>query len=214
MQKSFQNDKNGAYFIVIALCPVLQDFVLCKLEGLERHKVDTKCCKIKKDWRLFLYKTETLCSYTHCKVPWYVHCDISMATQRAPRPLCPKGKIRVLHRYSILFYIILSILWCHKSSNFPKLKCLKTQSRRMLLQWNKHHSFLILLKALPNKLIKNCFIIIHFKYIFIVSLMFIKKSRSIEISACNCRKLCFYFAFWLQGKSIPFYFMRLESFLI
>ena len=40
---------------------------------------------------------ETLCSsYTHHKVLWYVHCDISMARQRAPGPLYSKVKVRVV----------------------------------------------------------------------------------------------------------------------
>ena len=43
-----------------------------------------------------MYRTETLnSSYNHPKVPWHVLCDISMATQWAPDPLCPKGKVRV-----------------------------------------------------------------------------------------------------------------------
>ena len=35
--------------------------------------------------RFFLYITETLCGYyTHHKVPWYVHCDISIAKKWLP----------------------------------------------------------------------------------------------------------------------------------
>ena len=41
-----------------------------------------------------------------------VHCDISMATQRAPSHLYPKGKIRVLHRYSI-FHDFTSLIVVH-----------------------------------------------------------------------------------------------------
>ena len=56
-------------------CRVIQDD-LCKLED-----VTSQWCKITKNeylWRLFLYRTETLCScYTHQKVRSYVHCDIS-----------------------------------------------------------------------------------------------------------------------------------------
>lgn len=55
-------------------------------------------------WRLFLHRTETLCScYGYYKVPWYVHCDISMATQWFPGPLHSKGKIRVFLLQEVLF---------------------------------------------------------------------------------------------------------------
>ena len=55
--------------------------------------------------RLFLYRTETLYScYTHHKAAWYVHCDISMATQSAPDPLHSKGKIRVFLLQEVICY--------------------------------------------------------------------------------------------------------------
>ena len=51
-----------------------------------------------------MYRTETLYScYTHHKVPWDVLFDISMATQWAPGPLHPKGKVRVPLLQEVLF---------------------------------------------------------------------------------------------------------------
>ena len=41
--------------------------------------------------KTFLHRTETVHScYSHHKVPWYVHCDISMATQWAWGPVHSK----------------------------------------------------------------------------------------------------------------------------
>ena len=56
-------------------------------------------------WRCFLCRTETLYNYccTYHKVPWYVHCGISMATQWDPGPLHSKGKIRVFLLQEVLF---------------------------------------------------------------------------------------------------------------
>ena len=57
--------------------------------------------------QLFLHRTETQYScYTHHKVPLYVHCDISMATQWAPGPLHSKGKIRVFLLQEVLFALV------------------------------------------------------------------------------------------------------------
>ena len=60
-------------------------------------------------WRPFLHRSETLNScYTHPKVPWYIHCDITMETQ-APGPLHSKGKIRVF----LLLLLFIQCLWAN-----------------------------------------------------------------------------------------------------
>ena len=76
--------KNGVFYRDSTLgCRVIQDFELCKLDNLWRHNVDQSGVKLQKIEylsRLFLHKTETLYGcYTHHKVPWYVHCNISIA---------------------------------------------------------------------------------------------------------------------------------------
>ena len=43
--------KNGVYFNSILGCRAIQDFHWCKLDDLWRHKIDTKCVKIKK-WNI------------------------------------------------------------------------------------------------------------------------------------------------------------------
>ena len=56
-----------------------------------------------------MYRTETLYSYyTRHKVPLYVYCDISLATQWAPAPLHSKGKVTVflLRELLLLFLFI------------------------------------------------------------------------------------------------------------
>ena len=52
IQKSFQNDKEWRLFYCDSTlgCWVIQDFDLCKLDDLWRHNVDTKWCKITKNW--------------------------------------------------------------------------------------------------------------------------------------------------------------------
>ena len=107
--KSFQNNEEWCLFYSDSTlgCRVIQDFGLCKSDDLWRHnstQSGAKSQKIEYLSRLFLYRTETqYSSYTHHKVPWYVHCDISMATQWAPGPLHSKGTIRVFLLQEMLF---------------------------------------------------------------------------------------------------------------
>lgn len=80
MQKSFQNDKNCAYFIVIALV-VAQLFKIVfftKLEDLERYKVDTNFVKSQRTEDFFCIKL-TFCTVilfakfhdmSSVKIPW------------------------------------------------------------------------------------------------------------------------------------------------
>ena len=53
--KSFQNDEEWRlfYFDSTLGCWVIQDFDLCKIDDLWRHRVDTKWCKITKNWISF-----------------------------------------------------------------------------------------------------------------------------------------------------------------
>ena len=52
IRKSFQNDEEWRLFYCDSTfgCWVIQDFDLCKLDDLWRHRVDTKWCKITKYW--------------------------------------------------------------------------------------------------------------------------------------------------------------------
>ena len=73
---------------------------------------DVKSQKIEYLSRLFLYRTETLYScYTHHKVPWDVHCDISMATQCA------------LSNELMKKFCFICTLSSFSSVNFPKIDC-------------------------------------------------------------------------------------------
>ena len=114
IRKSFENDKEWRLFYCDSTLGsrVIQDFDLCKLDDLWRHDVDKMVYnhkKIESLSPLFLYRTETWYScYTHHKVTWYVHYDISMATQWAPGPLISKGKIRVFLLQEMLFAIVVS----------------------------------------------------------------------------------------------------------
>ena len=71
-RKSFQNDEEWRLFYCDSTldCRVIQDFDLCKLDDLI-----------------------SLMTFSHHKVPLYVHCDISMTTQWALGPFHSKGKI-------------------------------------------------------------------------------------------------------------------------
>ena len=107
---AFKMMENGICFFCDSTlgCWVIQDFDLCQSDYLWCHivetKYDVKSQKMEYLWRLFLYRTETLNScYTHHKVSWYVHCDISMATQWSPGPPYSKGKIRVFLLQEVLF---------------------------------------------------------------------------------------------------------------
>ena len=75
---------------------------------------DVKSQQMEDLWSLFLYRTETLCTfytcYTHYKVPWYVHCNVSMATQWAPHSLHSKGKITVSILQEVLFALVVPSL--------------------------------------------------------------------------------------------------------
>ena len=52
IRKSLQNDEQWRLFYCDSTlgCWVIQDFDLCKLDDLWRHRVDTKWCKITKYW--------------------------------------------------------------------------------------------------------------------------------------------------------------------
>ena len=65
--------------------------------------MDTKWWKITKNRvSLTIFSVWNSC-YTLHKVPWYVHCDISMAIQWAPDPIHSKGEIRVFLLQEVLF---------------------------------------------------------------------------------------------------------------
>ena len=107
-KRAFKNDQEWWCFFYCDStlgCRVIQDFDLCKLDYVTMWtQNDVKSQKMEYLWRIFIYRTETLYSYyTHHKVPWYVHCDISMATQWAPGPFHSKGKIRVFLLQEVLF---------------------------------------------------------------------------------------------------------------
>ena len=91
------------YINVIALLVyrIILDFDICKLEDVRlRIQNDLKSQKMEYLWKRFLYRTETLYScYTHHKVTWYIHCDISMATQWA-----------LLSWYLCLFWVLSGFL--------------------------------------------------------------------------------------------------------
>ena len=112
IRKSFQSDEEWRLFQRDSTlgCRLIQDFDLCKLDECDVTKGTQSGAKSQKiDYlsRLFLYRTETQYScYAPHKVPWYVHCEISMATQWAPGPLHSKGKIKVFLLQEVLFDLV------------------------------------------------------------------------------------------------------------
>ena len=54
LERAFKMMKNGVYFIVIAflVAELCKLFVLCELDDLWRHIVDTKWCQITKKWNI------------------------------------------------------------------------------------------------------------------------------------------------------------------
>ena len=101
--------KNGVYFIVIALLVAELFKMTCDVTLWTQN--DVKSQKMEYLWRPFLYRTETLYSCcTDHKVSWYLHCDISMATQWAPGPLHSKDKIGVFS-FKKCYLLLLLIQW-------------------------------------------------------------------------------------------------------
>jgi len=113
-RKSFQNDEEWRFFLLWlhSWLPSYSRFWFMQITWLVTIYIGvTKRCEITKNiechLRLFLCRTETLSGcYTHHKVPWYVHCDISMGTQWAPRPLNSEGKIRVFFLQEVSFALV------------------------------------------------------------------------------------------------------------
>ena len=69
--------------------------------------------------RQFLDRTETLygcCTYH--RIPCYVHCDISMATQWMVGLLHPKSKIRVSLLKEVLFALDVHSVGVHKGRHY------------------------------------------------------------------------------------------------
>ena len=100
--------KNGVYFILIALSVAELFKILiypnkwtCDVTRWTQN--DVKAQKMEYIWKLFLCRIFLYSCYTHHKFPWYVHCDISMATQLAPGPPHPKSNIWVSLLQVVLF---------------------------------------------------------------------------------------------------------------
>ena len=58
-------------------------------------RIDVKSKGMESIWTRFPYTKTLYGGDTNHKVPWYVHCDISLAIKWVPGPLYSKDKIRV-----------------------------------------------------------------------------------------------------------------------
>ena len=126
LENSFQNDEEWYLF-----------YCDSKLDQLWRHNVDSYVKSQKNEYLShFLYRTETLYSgYTHHKVQWYVHCDISMATQ------CVPGSIQMVKSEVLSFtkgyLLLLFIQWVWANIDITQNKHKKVS----LVQQIRHFSF-------------------------------------------------------------------------